>query len=297
MTSATRVLLTGSTGFLGAHVLERLEADDRYDVVTLRGRELTEESASKCAPDVVLHLAAMTDADACERDPDAARAANVEATRRLAKGVRDSCRVFLGASTDLVFDGERAPYRESDDALPTAVYGASKLEGERAARDELGERAVAVRLALMYGPRRGAESRKSFAETMIERARSGESVTLFEDQIRTALYVEDAAAGLLKLAELGPAHPVVHLGGPERASRYEMGLVALDVFGLPRELARVSRMADHSVPKRPKAGLDAIHAVRPRDVSLDGALARSLGLDVRGLRKGLEAFRDRISSP
>ena len=60
--------------------------------------------------------------------------------------------------------------------------------------------------------------------------------------------------------------PVVHLGGPERCSRYEMGIAALEVFGLSEALARRGRAADAEtlVP-------------RPRDVSLDVSLARRDG--------------------
>jgi dTDP-4-dehydrorhamnose reductase len=279
-----RVLVTGASGFLGSYVHELLA--HAHEVVVTSARKATVDSVRALEPDVVVHLAAMTNADACEAEPDRAAQANVEVTRRLARGARDSCSLFLYASTDLVFDGERAPYSETDEPRPVGVYGNTKLEGERVARAELGERAVALRLALLYGRARGSGARQSFAETMVRRGRAGEKVELFEDQMRMPLYVEDASESIARLLVRAPNCPVIHLGGPERCSRYAMGRAAFEVFGIPDALAVASRMSSHRM-----------NAPRPRDVSLNREIARELALPARGVREGFTAFRDRMDEP
>lgn len=280
-----RVLVTGASGFLGGYVLARL-AQTPWEVVTLAGRDVTVERAGALAPDVVVHLAALTHPDECEAEPDRAREANVELTRRLAQGTRGSCRLFVYASTDLVFDGERGRYSEADEPHPVCTYGETKLEGERVAREEAGARAFVVRLPLLYGPRRDSGGRPSFAESMIERARAGETVSLYQDQFRAPLYVEDAAESLARLIAEPPSMPLLHLGGSERCSRYEMGVIAFRALGIPLELARAACMADHPTL-----------ATRPKDVSLDSAQARALALPARGLREGFLGFRDRMKRP
>jgi dTDP-4-dehydrorhamnose reductase len=280
----TRVLVTGASGFVGAHVIARL-AETACEVVTLAGREITSDRVAALAPDVVIHLAAMTHPDACQAEPERAREANVGVTRRLARGAKPSCRRFIYASTDLVFDGERGGYSERDEPRPICVYGETKLEGERAAREELGERAIAIRLALLYGLRLEPRARPTFAEAMVARARAGEPVSLYLDQYRSPLYVEDAAESVVRLLDqpLQPSMPILHLGGSERCSRYEMGRAAFDVLGISGALARAVRMSEHRTP-----------APRPADVSLDSARARALGLPARGLREGFQSFRDRM---
>ena len=276
-----KLLVTGGAGYLGGHVLSLAERDD--DVLALPLRELTDEGIDAFGPEAVIHLAALTNADDCEANPDDALELNVREPRRIARACRQTVRTFLYASTDLVFDGDGSFYRESDEPRPGSVYGRTKLDGERAVQDELADKATIVRVALLYGPRRSETARASFAETMVERARASERVVAFEDQFRTPLYVEDAAENFLALVANARTEPIVHLGGPERASRYDMARVGFEVFDLPKTLLEPRRMDDHAPDAR-----------RPRDVSLDDALARRIGLRARGVREGFEAFRDRM---
>jgi dTDP-4-dehydrorhamnose reductase len=288
-----RVLLTGASGFVGGHLLLALRG--RLELTTVGRRPLPDsprhvrgdlederflDRLSHAAFDAVVHLAALTDADLCERLPERARIANAELPQRLASACAASCRRFVYVSTDLVFDGERAPYAETDPALPIAVYGRTKLEGERGVVSILGERAAIARLALVYGPRTSARSRPSFVERMVASASRGERVPLFEDEFRTPLYVEDAAESLALLLEGAPPPPIVHLGGPERSSRFEMGTRALEAFGLASDLAEA----------RSRTG-SGVLAPRPRDVSLSSSVARALGLPSRGLTEGLSSMR------
>jgi dTDP-4-dehydrorhamnose reductase len=235
---------------------------------------------SRTAPDAVVHLAALTDADRCEEQPERARGLNAEVPARLASALARSCRRFVQVSTDLVFDGGRAPYGEADAALPISVYGRTKLEGERGVVSILGERACITRLALAYGPRPSAISRPSFVERMLSSASRGEQVSLFEDEFRTPIYVEDAARALALLVEGPKPPPLVHLGGPDRCSRLEMGTAALNRFGLSSDLARAcSRSEIRSL------------APRPTDVSLTSSTAIALGLPSRSLAAGLSSMK------
>ena len=279
--SARRLLVTGCTGFVGGYVRDRAAADD--EVWAPAREELTPERVRAFRPEAVIHLAATTSLADCERDPAAAEEANVRLSAWLAEASAASVRVFVNVSTDLVFDGVRGRYTELDEPSPTNVYGRTKVAAEHAVREALGDRAVTVRLALVYGVAPPDAKRASFAETMIRRAQNREPTTLFVDEFRSPIYVEDAARGLLQLAEEDGPGTVVHLGGPERCSRHEMGVAALEVFGLAAELARRGSAAEAEslVP-------------RPRDVSLDVSLAREMGLETRGLREGFERFRDRM---
>ena len=235
---------------------------------------------SRAAPEAVVHLAALTDADLCEEQPERARVLNAEVPARLASAVAKGCRRFIHVSTDLVFDGERAPYAETDPALPISVYGRTKLAGERRVVSILGERASIVRLALLYGPRPTAHSRPTFIERMAAAASRGEKVPLFEDEIRTPLYVEDAAHALALLAEDPSPPSLVHLGGPDRCSRFEMGARALAAFGLASDLAEARSRSEGRA-----------RAPRPRDVSLSSSVALALGLPTRSLTEGLSSMK------
>jgi dTDP-4-dehydrorhamnose reductase len=288
-----KILLTGARGFVGGHLLRRLR--DRHDVTTAGRRplpvsarhvegDLEEDRVldllSRTDPDAVVHLAALTDADRCEELPERAQSLNADVPARLASAVARSCRRFVHVSTDLVFDGERAPYGEADAALPISVYGRTKLAGERGVVSALGERACVARLSLIYGPRTSALSRPSFIERMLASASRGEMVTLFEDEFRTPIYVEDAAHALALLVERPMLPPVVHLGGPDRCSRLELGTTALNRFGLSSDRARACSQSE--IGSR---------APRPRDVSLTSSVAFALGLPSRSVPAGLSSMK------
>lgn len=290
-----RALVSGGCGFLGSYLVDRLA--EKYEVhggsragtAPRAGSpfalDLTEvaslDAVRRLAPRYVIHNAALTKPDVCEEDPERAHAVNVEGTRILAEAVRDSCRRFVYCSTDLVFDGSHPAWAETDRASPLMVYGRTKLAGEQAARVVLGERATVVRLALLYGRGRGRSAGRTFTERMLQEAREGRPVQLFPDQYRSPLYVDDAAAGLEAVLTWAEAPAVLHLGGPERISRFDMGVATLAVFGLDSSLAVAVPMKD--VPSR---------VARPRDVSLDIQRARSRGFDPASVRQGLVAMRD-----
>lgn len=292
-----RVVITGASGFVGGHLWPRLQS--RHDVITVGRRALagsprhlrgdleekrTLDLLAHAAPEIVVHLAALTDADRCEEQPERALRVNDELPARLSSAVEKSCRRFIQVSTDLVFDGESGPYAEGDPALPVSIYGRTKLAGEKGAAAVLGERTSVVRLALVYGPRPSSSSRPSFLERMLESASHGARVRLFEDEFRTPVYVEDAALAIARLVELPSPPALLHLGGPDRCSRFEMGTRALAAFGFASDLAFAS-----------SRGEGGGSAPRPRDASLDSSLARELGLPSRSLREGLESMRRRRS--
>jgi dTDP-4-dehydrorhamnose reductase len=304
MSDGGPVLVTGAAGFLGPGVVRALVARGARVVGTSRAgaAPLFDDGASegeaeavalslddggaaaadlvrRLRPRAVLHLAALADPDACARDPAHARRVNVDATGRLAAAAAAVGAYLVLASTDLVFDGTRPPYGEDDPTGPLGPYMATKAAAEEAVLGA--SRAFLVaRLALMYGISRGGR-RACFADQVLARLRRGEATPLFTDQVRTPLLVEDGAAVLAALLERRPAGRV-HVGGPERASRFDQGVALARAAGLDPALCVPARMAD--VP-----GLSP----RPADVSLRTdrllALLGPGGPAPRGLAAGLAA--------
>ena len=218
-------------------------------------------------PAAVIHTAALSRIADCDRDPSVAQLVNVESPRELARhsaarGVR-----FVHVSTDLIFGAAPAPttgFSEDDTPAPLSVYGRSKLESEAAVLSS-DPRALVVRLPLLVGPSHG---RALGASDSIHAAIArGEIPALFEDEWRTPLDVRSAAQALVELA--GQAHSgLLHVAGPERISRYELGLRVLRQRGLRADLARAQILAT----TRQRAGLAN---ERPADVSLNSARAKS----------------------
>lgn len=227
------ILVTGASGLLGGR-LASLLASGGLTVVAARHHapapralpsvplDLMSQPSLTAAldrvrPQGVLHCAAQADPDRCQREPALAQALNVDASARLARECRRRGLRLVALSTDLVFPGDRAHWRETDAPRPLLVYAQTKLEGERAVLNEAPEAAVA-RVALVCG--RGFGLRGTASETIAWRLRTGQPVHLFTDQYRTPVDPDSVAQAVGVLLR-GAASGVFHLGGPERVSRHQ----------------------------------------------------------------------------
>jgi len=177
-------------------------------------------------------------------------------------------------STDTIFDGEHAPYKEEDIPGPVNLYAETKVEAERIVQS-LGPQAVIARLSLVVGlPVLGAGN--SFLARMVATLREGRSVGMTEYEIRTPVDVITVGRALLELAA-GGQRGIFHIAGSSRVNRFELAQTAADRFGLPRSL--VIRQPASSTPGR---------AARPRDVSLSNRKAAAeLKTPMRTLDDGL----------
>jgi dTDP-4-dehydrorhamnose reductase len=149
-----KVLITGSNGLLGQHLIPIFLQDSRYEVIAtgrganrlpsqhgyiyesanLRDSTSVHHLLQKHQPDIVIHAAAMTQVDDCERNKDACWDCNVNATRYLLQAAEKTNSFFMFLSTDFVFDGLQGPYSEEDPVNPISYYGATKVAAERLVR-------------------------------------------------------------------------------------------------------------------------------------------------------------------
>ncbi len=287
-----RVLVTGAGGLLGGRLavamareasvvggIHHAAAPKGVETVTF---DLLDPAAVAAALDTtraeaVVHSAAFADADLCERDPATAQRVNVDASVALARLCREREIRLVHISTDLVLGGDRPFSSERDPAAPVMVYGRSKLASEEAVLTECPGSAV-VRCALVHG--RGHGRRATASESIAWAVAAGRTPRLFLDQWRTPIDAESVASALLRLVH-GDEEGVFHLGGPERVSRYELGMRTAQALGLPGTVVEAVTQAD--VP---------MSAPRPVDVSMDTTRARlELGWQPRSLRESIAEGR------
>jgi dTDP-4-dehydrorhamnose reductase len=230
-------------------------------------------------PAVVVHAAAMTDPDACERAPEKARAVTFEGSARLAaQAARLGAKVIF-ISTDLVFDGARGNYEETDEARPLSVYGRAKLDAECAVLGVPGS--VVIRSSLIYG--RGSPASGTFFSGLYATLCAGGRMRLFTDQMRNPV-LEDDLAGAVVLAIEQDLEGLYHVGGPEAISRLDFGRTACEVFGLDAHLLEPIRMSEFEYV-----------ADRPLDSTLNISRFASLtGFEPLGIRGGLMHLRSSL---
>ncbi|MGH9278606.1 MAG: dTDP-4-dehydrorhamnose reductase, partial [Acidimicrobiales bacterium] len=227
-------------------------------------RDRVQQVIGAAAPDAVVHAAAWTDVDGCEREPDRAFAANALGTRHVVEAARRCGARVCYISTDYVFDGaSEQPYHEWYAPNPLSVYGRSKLGGET----ELATVGVAgdtvVRTSWVCG-RHG----RNFVKTVLARVGAGEPMRVVDDQHGCPTFADDLAAMIRRLV-VARVSGVFHVTNQGPTTWYRFARDIAEVAGLDARLVTPITTAQMD-PPRP--------APRPRNSVLDNAALRLSGL-------------------
>ena len=249
-----KILITGANGLLGQKLVEQLVTQGNFAVIAtgrgacrLSGAGFTYQSLdiekeqevesvlAQLRPDVLIHGAAMTHVDDCEKNQEGCYRANVLATSYLLRAAEKIGSHFIFVSTDFIFSGEDGHNPYTEEALPDPVnyYGQTKLEGEELIKRSTLKWAIA-RTVLVYGLANDL-SRSNIILWVKSSLEAGKQIQVVDDQVRTPTLAEDLAAGCILIAEQG-ATGVFNISGAELLTPYDMAMQTADYFGLNKEL-------------------------------------------------------------
>lgn len=285
-----RILITGSSGFLGTYLINHLKNRADLHCLYRRHRPGIEGISTYCcditnwdevravfdiiSPSVIIHAASLSDIEGCELNKDLAYKVNVLSTEYLSEISGKRGARFIYISTDNVFDGKRGLYTEEDIPDPVNYYGETKLMGEEKVRS-FARRWVILRLSHLYG--KGPGWRRVFFEEIIEKGKRYETVAVLREW-RTFLWVEDCAAMISSIALRSDIEGVFHVAGSERMSRYDFAKKVFSHLGLDGSLIKVIDPDEYR-------GI----AKRPVDVSLKGERLWMLsGIQPHGIEESLK---------
>ena len=289
------VLVTGSSGMLGRVLSKQLEKSGKVLGVSRRG----EDGGIKCdlsdAPsveklfeahpiDLVIHTAAYSDVDGCERDPKLAHAANAEAPRHIAEACGKRGLPWIHVSTDYVFDGrKRTPYKEEDATGPVNIYGVTKWIGEFYAKNSVTPCAN-VRVSWLFG----GPNPKNFVNAIAERIKKENVVSALDDQTDAPTSVKDLSLALEKM--------VSHLKKLPKGTRWNETFHVCNGGGTTRlEMTEAIRdfMGKKSVrvEKGDASKITGRVAIRPAYAVMDNShFEKTFGMKIRPWRESLREY-------
>lgn len=275
-----RIVVTGASGQLGRYLMQAIAAaggtpvgfthraeGDVGEPVDIADADAVNRAIGGSAADAIVHAAAMTDVDGCEKDPSRADLINHVGARNVALAAVRAGSYLIAVGTDFVFSGSAPPYRESAPPDPVSEYGSSKRSGELAVLEASDTFAVA-RTAWVYGGQG-----KHFPRSMLNLLAARDSVKVVADERGNPTFAGDLAEALVSLVARRPAG-IVHLTNEGTTSRFELARAVATLAGLdpvriqPTTVEEFLR--EYPLPAR-----------RPADSSLANERAAALGVVLR----------------
>ncbi|MEH0157839.1 SDR family oxidoreductase [Limibacter armeniacum] len=263
-----KVLITGANGLLGQNLTRLLVEDGKYEVIaTGRGTDrlcedgytyyeldITDNEAvshliGEIKPDFVVHTAAMTQVDDCEREPEKANLINIAGTFHII----DACRLvdafLLYISTDFVFNGETGLLTEEENVSPVNYYGQTKLAAEKLVQESKLKWAIA-RTVLVYGQVKDM-SRSNIILWVKKNLEAGKPIKVVDDQWRTPTLALDLAKGCELILDK-KAEGIFHISGKDYLRPYDIAIRTAEYFGLDKSLISPTNASQFvEVGKRP----------------------------------------------
>ncbi|MFQ6678043.1 MAG: dTDP-4-dehydrorhamnose reductase [Fidelibacterota bacterium] len=256
-----KVLITGAAGQLGESLqlnryiqiktdLIQAGTDENILLLDISDKEQVKLLLENEQPDIIVHLAAMTNVDGCEQNPDQAQLINVQGTVNLLNHFDGK---FIMISSDYVFDGKNGPYSEEDEVDPINVYGQTKLDAEEKVR-ECSNDWIILRTNVVWNI--GGNFKASFADWVVEELKNNRKIRIVKDQWNNPAWTVDLSRVIDQLLHFD-ARGIYHYGSADQLNRYEFACLIANVYELNDSLIEPITTKELNQPaKRPlKCGL------------------------------------------
>lgn len=293
-TRKTQVIGIGLNGLVGSRITEILS--DKIEFIPMSssiGVDITKPETLTTVKDYVnadfiLHMAAKTDVDGCEKDKDLGESGeawriNVQGTANVAEIARETGKKVIYISTDFAFNGEKPKgeeYTEEDQPNPINYYAQTKIDGERKL-EESGADFLILRIAYPY--RAEFEAKPDFMRAIKNRLEQRLEVKGVTDHIFCPTFIDDIASALGLLIE-NDANGIYHVVGSERLSPYDASIKIAEVFGLDKNLISETTREEFFAGRAP----------RPYNLALSNAKIEKLGVKMSGFEESLQSIKTHL---
>lgn len=302
-----KILGIGLSGLVGSRIEELLSSTYSFEKVsTSSGVDITKsdviaQTIVSSDADYVLHLAAKTDVDGCEKDKTrdeeilalddsqmqkklwqqekTAWAVNVIGTENIVAACKQTGKPLIYMSTDFVFDGklpEGQSYTEEDIPDPLNWYARTKFEGEKRVQ-ALSSPWIIMRISYPY---RADYTKPDFVRAVLSRLEKGEGVRMIEDHIFCPTFIDDVAIALETLLTQ-QQQGIFHVVGNQQLTPYDAAYMIAKLFNCdPAQIEKTTR-----------AVFFQNRAPRPFRLALNNAKIQQLSVRMRSFEEGLEEVK------
>ncbi len=304
MSRPKKLLITGVSGLLGNNLAYALRSKYQIlglycshevfiDGIELQKADILSQGSLKrvlkeFSPNAIIHCAALADVDFCEDHQDEAFRRNVLGTKNIVGDLKGSNAKLIYISTDLVYDGIKGDFSETDPVNPPNYYGLTKLKGEQEALKYVNTLAART---TFFGW--NIVNKLHLAEWIFDSLSKGKEIPGFTDVYSSSLYSMKLAF-LLDQAIEKDLKGIYNFGCQNAVSKYEFAKCVAENFQLDSSLIRPISVEQH--PFKAKRGKNLSLNVQKLEKKLKVTLPtiqESIGQFARDYQSGM---RDAIRS-
>ena len=253
-----KVLITGGDGVLAEYIKNAFKNfvlfSPNHQELDITNKKAVQNFFKKNNPNTVIHLAAKTNVDECEKNPNDAFLINSQGTKNIAEACKRNNAFLVYISTAAVFNGKKDIYYEEDEKDPLNVYGKSKLLGENHIQEILNKFLI-IRAAWLIG---GGKKEKKFISYILDQLFKGaREIKAVNDKLGTLTYAKELAGVIKKFIAEGKTG-VYHFGSIGVCSRFDMASKVISSVGKEVKLIPVSSSYFSNTFSAPRPDREAI---------------------------------------
>ena len=274
------ILITGGNGQLG-HSLNNFFENKNYNIddlsfnvfftslnntsypLNLTSLDNVSKLINNIEPDYIINCAALTNVDFCEENRKESYEVNVKIVKNIISSMPKRSKL-IHISTDYIFDGEKAPYKEEDIPNPINYYGKIKLEAENIIRSSQ-KKYIIIRTGSLFSEFINMHSNKLC--WLLNKFRNEQKIFSATDMISTATTTGSLAYTIFKIISSIPFDEkfIINYSGQDSMSVYDFSLLVAKTFNFDKNLIEPVLMKD--LPFKAK---------RPKNTSLNTDFINSL---------------------
>lgn len=287
------IIGTGLSGLVGSRIVELLSQKYNFqDLSRKTGVDITDEKSvmekiKSSNSKIVLHLAAKTDVDGCEKEKDLGQEGeswkiNVVGTENIIKACENSGKKVIYISTDMVFYGDKPLgqfYSEEDIPNPCNWYAQTKYEAEK----KIIASGIPFAIFRIAYPYRAVYEKKEYVRIFYSLLKDNKEFSAITDNYFTPIFIDDVAGVLENLIEKDQSG-IFHCGGSQTVNPFECANIIAQTFDLNKNLIKSTTREAYFKDR----------AYRPFNTSLKNARIESLGIITKTFKEGIEEVKKQM---
>jgi len=292
------VLVTGGNGLLGSALcLEFIKnfkvtccyhsnaieiANENFKSLKIDILRNSLREIEKAPPDIIIHAAAITDLELCEKNPELAHKVNVNGTKNVLEVAKKCDSKLVYVCTDYIFDGKRGDYSETDEPNPMSVYAKTKLQGEKLIINDY-DNFLSIRTSLHgWNPN---PFKSSLSSSIINHSRKKEDFFV-TDQISSLMFTNDFANILIELLHR-KVTGIFNVASSDSMPKYHFSLAVAKIFSLNTDFIKPISLDEFEKKF-------SLIACRPKNISLNvSKVEDALGKKMSTILEGIISMKQK----